>query len=237
MFTTSTWGFVMEQPLVSLIAASTAFVGLHFALSHPLRAPLVSRIGENGFLGLYSLLSLAAFAWMILAFREVGPGGSPLWNGMGEVMWIIATVVMFFASVLLVGSYVRNPAMPGPKAAALAAQAPHGVFHITRHPMMWSFALWAAIHIMLSPTPRQLVLAGSLGFLALVGAHMQDRKKEQLMGEAWKGWEAQTSYWPRLGSFARAGTTAWIGGTLIWLAASYAHIHANGIPAGIFRWM
>ncbi|MEZ5680859.1 MAG: NnrU family protein [Erythrobacter sp.] len=227
----------MQQPLISLIAASTAFVGLHFALSHPLRAPLVTRVGENAFRGLYSLLSLATFAWMILAFRAVGPGGSPLWDGMGEVMWIAASVAMLFASVLLAGSFIRNPALPDPRAAAHAALGPHGVFHITRHPMMWSFALWSAIHILLSPTPRQLVLAGALGFLALVGAHMQDRKKELLMGEAWAGWEAQTSYWPRLGAFMQAGSIAWIGGIVIWLAATYGHIHANGIPAGIWRWI
>ena len=102
--------------------------------------------------------------------------------------------------------------------------------------MMWSFALWALVHIMLSPTPRQLVLAGSLGFLALVGAHMQDRKKEVLMGDAWAGWEAQTSYWPRLSGFAKAGGVAWAGGVAIWLAATYGHIHAIGIPAGVWRW-
>lgn len=38
-----------------LLIAATAFVGTHFLMSHPLRAPLVSRLGEKGFLGLYSL--------------------------------------------------------------------------------------------------------------------------------------------------------------------------------------
>ena len=36
----------MEQVLIS----AAAFVGTHFLLSHPLRAPLVARIGERGFL-------------------------------------------------------------------------------------------------------------------------------------------------------------------------------------------
>ncbi|MCA0910055.1 NnrU family protein [Qipengyuania gaetbuli] len=222
--------------LTNLVAASIAFVGTHFALSHPLRAPLVARLGENGFRGLYSLVSLATFAWMVLAYRDAGPGGAALWNGMGEATWGIASILMLVASVLLAGSFVKNPALPDPRAAAHAAEGVHGVFHVTRHPMMWSFALWALVHIMLSPTPRQLVLAGSLGFLALVGAHMQDRKKEVLMGDAWAGWEAQTSYWPRVSGFAKAGGAAWAGGVAIWLAATYGHIHAIGIPAGVWRW-
>lgn len=225
------------EPLTNLVAASVAFVGTHFALSHPLRMPLVARIGENGFRGLYSLVALATFLWAVMAFRAVGPGEQSLWDGSGEAIWIVATLVMFLASVLLAGSFIGNPAMPAPGAAALAARGPHGVFHVTRHPMMWSFALWAATHILLSPTPRQLVLAGSLGFLALAGAHMQDRKKEVLMGEAWADWEAKTSYWPRFGQLGKAGAVAWIGGVIIWLAATFGHIHANGIPAGIWRWI
>ena len=225
----------MDQALVSLLAASLAFVGMHFALSHPLRGPLVGALGENGFRALYSLVALATFVWAAMAFRAVGPGGVPLWNGSGDALWAIATVIMLLASVLLAGSFQRNPALPDPRAAAHAALAPHGVFHVTRHPMMWSIALWAATHILLSPTPRQIILAGAIGLLALLGAHLQDRKKESQMGDAWTGWEERTSYWPRFGGLARAGAIAWIGGFIIWLAATYAHIHANGIPAGLWR--
>lgn len=225
------------DPLLSLVAASIAFVGSHFALSHPLRAPLVGALGENGFRALYSLVALVTFVWAVVAFRAVGPSGPVLWYAMGDIGWAVATLVMLVASVLLAGSFVGNPALPAPGAASLAARGPHGVFHVTRHPMMWSFALWAATHLLLSPTARQIVMAGAIGLLALVGAHLQDRKKEGLMGEAWAGWEAQTSYWPRFGKLVRAGPVAWIGGVIIWLAATYGHIHANGMPAGIWRWV
>lgn len=227
----------MDQALVSLIAAAIAFVGTHFILSHPLRAPLVARFGANGFIGLYSLVALGTFAWAVFAFRAVGPGGAPLWNGMGDVLWIVATLVMLVASVLLAGSFAGNPALPDPRAASLAAAGPRGVFHVTRHPMMWAMGLWAATHILLSPTPRQIVLAGAVGVLALVGARLQDRKKEALMGAAWAEWEAKTSYWPRFGNLPKAGATAWVGGIVGWALLSYAHIHANGVPAGIWRWV
>lgn len=227
----------MDQTLVSLIAASTAFVGTHFILSHPLRAPLVGRLGDRGFMGLYSLVALGTFGWAVMAFRAVGPGGAQLWDGMGDMPWAIASVVMLIASVLFAGSFAGNPALPDPRAANLAAAGPHGVFHVTRHPMMWSFALWAAVHFILSPTSRQFVLAGAIGVLALVGAHMQDRKKEILMGETWAGWERQTSYWLHFGKLGKAGATPWIGGVIGWLLFTYAHIHANGIPAGLWRWI
>ena len=48
---------------------------------------------------------------------------------------------------------------------------------------------------------------------------------------AWAGWEAQTSYWPRPGNLPRAGRTLWLAAIAAWLIATYAHIHAAGVPA------
>jgi uncharacterized membrane protein len=225
------------DPLSSLIAAALAFVGTHFALSHPLRAGLVRMAGPLGFQAIYSVVALGTFAWIILAFRAIGPGGAALWDGGGSIVWSIASLLTLVAAVLLAGSFAGNPALPDPRAAALADKPVHGVFHVTRHPMMWAFALWALAHALVSPTPRSLVVAAAIGFLGLAGSHMQDRKKRELMGQAWTTWEAKTSFRPRFGGLARAGIVPWIGGIAIWLAASWGHLWGNGIAAGIWRWL
>jgi uncharacterized membrane protein len=229
----------MDHALTNLIAASTAFVGSHFALSHPLRRPIVQVSGAALFQVIYSLVALASFAWMVLAFRAVPPA-APLWNGQGhgagDALWIAASLLTLLAAVLLAGSFFGNPALPDPRAKDLAAQGVRGVFHVTRHPMMWAFALWALSHALVSPTPRSLVLTGAIGFLALVGAHLQDRKKQALMGAAWHGWQARTSYWPRLGGLAKAGALPWLGGLALWLVATWAHAPLNGMTAGLWRW-
>jgi len=225
------------DPLANLIAASVAFVGSHFAMSHPLRAGLVGRLGAVGFQVVYSLVSFATLGWMVVAFRAIGPGGPELWEGAAQLPWALASLLMLPASVLFVGSLMGNPALPAPGAAALADKPVHGVFHVTRHPMMWGFALWAVSHALVSPTPRSLVLTAAVGVLALVGSHLQDRKKEALMGAAWAGWEAKTSYWPKLGGLAKAGLVPWIGGLLLWMVGSWAHISIIGMAAGIWRWL
>lgn len=223
----------MDSSLVSLVAASVAFVGTHFALSHPLRAPLVGMAGEKGFMAIYSLVALATFAWLVLAFRAAPAGDL---GGSGEIGWIVATVLMIPATILLLGSFAGNPALPAPGAEKLAAQEPHGVFRVTRHPMMWSFALWAVAHLVLFWSLRTTVVALAILVLALVGAHMQDRKKERLMGEAWERWEGKTSYWPKWGALARVGAVLWLAGIAVWLALTWAHLPAAGIPAGAWRW-
>ena len=226
----------MEQGLANLVAAAVAFVGTHFALSHPLRAPVVKAIGPIGFQIVYSLVAFATFGWMVLAYRAIGPQIG-LWDGTQAGLWLLSSLLPLVAAVLFVGSLLGNPALPDPRAVSLADKPVHGVFHVTRHPMMWGFALWALAHGLISPTPRSLVLTGTLGFLALVGSHLQDRKKQTLMGAAWAGWQAKTSYWPKLGGLTKAGVVPWAGGVTLWLVATYLHIPGNGMAAGIWRWM
>jgi uncharacterized membrane protein len=127
--------------------------------------------------------------------------------------------------------------LPAPGAADLAGKAPHGVFLVTRHPMMWSFALWGVAHVLISPTPRVIVLAGAIVLLALIGSRLQDRKKRVAMGKTWAGWEAQTSFWPRLARLGRAGGLPWAIGIVLWLTMTWAHLPLAYVPAGIWRWI
>ena len=223
------------NPLTSLIAASIAFVGSHFAMSHPLRSALVERLGRFGFMALYTLVSFLTLGWMVAAFVAAPAGDLP---STGLAGWIVATLLTLPAAILLGGSFAGNPAFPQPGADRLATgKTPRGVFRVTRHPMMWGVALWAVAHIVLWWDWRSVIFAAALLILALVGSHLQDCKKRALMGDAWAKWEARTSYWPRWGALFRVGIVWWLVGLVLWLAFTYAHIHAGGIPAGIWRWV
>ncbi len=222
------------EPLVSLAAAAIALVGTHFALSHTLRAPLVATIGERGFMALYSVVALGCMAWMVFAFRAAPAADL---GGSGTVGWIVATVLTLPALVLFAGSLRGNPALPAPDAAQAAQRTPTGVFAVTRHPMMWGFALWALSHLVLWWDRRTVIVAVAILVLALGGARLQDAKKARQLGTAWRAWEARTRYWPRWGRLAGAGWRLWLLAVAVWLAITWAHIHAAGIPAGIWRWL
>lgn len=224
----------MDQSLVILAAANIAFVGTHFAMSHPLREPMVKALGAGGFQGVYTLVSAATLAWVYFAFVAAPPADLA---GSGEVGWIIATVLTLPAMVLLAGSLIGNPALPTPMAEAQARAAPKGVFLVTRHPMMWGIGLWAISHLVLFWSTRTMITALAIGVLALVGAYMQDRKKEVLMGGAWTEWESKTSYWPRWGKLVGVGPVPLVVGTALFVGFSWVHLWRAGIPAGIWRWL
>ncbi|MEO0418441.1 MAG: NnrU family protein [Pseudomonadota bacterium] len=220
--------------MLELIAANAAFIGTHFAMSHPLRGPLVKALGALGFQIAYSIVSFATLGWVYFAFTAAPPADL---GGSGEIGWIIATILTLPAMVLFAGSMQGNPALGLPGAEDQARAEPKGVFTITRHPMMWGFGLWALSHMILFWSTRTMITAFAMGFLALVGAKMQDRKKRAQMGVAWAEWESRTSYWPRLSSFATAGVVPWVLGLVLFAGLSYLHITISGIPAGIWRWI
>ena len=224
-----------------VVAAAVAFVGTHFLLSHPLRSGVVARIGEKGFLGVYSLVAFATIIWLAMAYRAA-PMTPMLWP-VGDGLWAVVTVVMLVASLLLMGSLIGNPALPDPTGATPMPTEATGVFAITRHPMLWSFTIWGACHILVYPVAANIVVALSMIVLSLVGATMQDRKKEALTPDRWRAWEARTSYWPfaaMLAGRARIGrlrTHTLAGGVVVWLAATWAHLPIAGWPAGVWRWI
>lgn len=213
-----------------------AFVATHIAMVAPaLRDPLVRRFGEKGFQGLYSLLSLLLLGGAVFLWRGMAP--QPLWVAPGWA-WLAGSALMLLASVLFVGSF--TPANKGLAGAPQDDRPASGVLRITRHPMMWAFALWAFVHALLSGSLPTVLLMFSIGFLALVGAAHQDSRKRRRAGPAWQRYAATTSYWP--GGAQISGRQPWrtfwpglvpvVGGLLLWGLATFAHpmLGAPAVP-------
>lgn len=229
--------------LAWLVGATASFVGTHLLLSHPLRPPLVRRLGERGFLGLYSLVAFATLGWMVAAARAM-PAQAPLWIA-PPLAWPVASLAMLLAALLLAGSLVGNPAMVDPSGTPRMPDAPRGVLAMTRHPMMWAILLWALVHAALSGTPSNLVLCAGLGGLALAGALGQDARKARQIGQPWRDWQAATSFVP----FAAllAGTVRWrqalpgaiplAGALALWLVATWLHPRLGAPVVAPWLWI
>jgi uncharacterized membrane protein len=220
---------------VSAAATTALFAGLfvatHLLLSHPLRAPLVRRLGAKGFLAAYSAVSFATFIPMVLARKSAGPE-EWLWSVPGWA-WIAALPVMWLGSILLAGSFVRNPAMETLQSHDAVIGEPSGVFRWTRHPMMWGFALWALVHLAVHPEPSAVTIALAVLVLALAGSAAQDAKKRAQLGERWAEWERRTSFIPFARGAALPGWIALLGGTAIFLGATWLH----PLPVGLWQWL
>ena len=178
----------------NVLYAALLFVFIHVLSSTPLRDRIVKAVGEGAFQGLFSLVSAAALVWLILAY-----GRAPyveLWAPADWTRWV-PIVVMPFASIFFIfGVTTPNPLSVGQEARIEATEPATGFLKVTRHPLFWSFALWAAAHIPPNGDLASLYLFGSILLLSLVGMPLVDRKKEARFGAAWGPFALTTSVVP-----------------------------------------
>jgi uncharacterized membrane protein len=71
-----------------------------------------------------------------------------------------------------------------------------GIFTVTRHPMLWSVALWAGVHLIANGDAASLILFGSLLILALGGMVHIDIKRRARLGANWGPFAMATSLVP-----------------------------------------
>ena len=139
---------------------------------------------------------------------------------------------LFFAA-----GFLRNPTAVGGE--AMAGKQVRGIQRITRHPMLWSFALWALVHVIGNGDVAGLIFFGTFAISAFLGMPSIDRKLAARAPEAAASLRAETSIIP-FGAIM-AGRNRLVLGEIGWLApllaligwAAMLHFHARffGVPA------
>ena len=181
------------NPLTTLALAAAVFLLTHYVASTPLRPALVRRLGENAYLGLYVLVSLAALGWMIWAY--VRAPAARLWDGWEFRAWAILLMPL---SLILVaaGTMTRNPGAVRQEALLGSTPEPYGILRVTRHPIQWGIALWAALHMMVRGDAASLVFFGSFLALAVSGTVLIDARKHRTLGDEWRRFASVSSNIP-----------------------------------------
>ena len=170
-----------------LLAAAVVWTFVHLGVSGTrLRTFIVRAIGEAAFRGVFSLASVTILVWLVWSYRIAGPV---------QVLWVtphwlivLSMLLMLPALVLFVGSVtVPNPTMVQSR-RALATEIPaRGVLRVTRHPMLWSFAIWAFVHLIMVGTLGATIFFGAFLTVALAGMPSLDAK---ISGRGLEGWPA-----------------------------------------------
>jgi uncharacterized membrane protein len=158
-----------------------------------------------------------------------------LWAAPGWLRWILA-VVMLVAFVLFMASHKRNPTAMGNKGLG---EEPRGIQRVTRHPMLWSFAIWAGVHLLGNGDTASLVFFGAFLVTALAGMPSIDAKLARRHGATWRDFAAKTSILP-FGAIAAGrnrlalGEIGWmppVVGLAVWAALLHFHRGIFGVPA------
>ncbi|MCA3278924.1 MAG: NnrU protein [Roseomonas sp.] len=224
----------MKTSFPLLLAAAFWFVTHNGLASGQMRAMLVAGLGANGFRIFYSILSVLALVLLARAWGAADP--VPIWTAPAWLRLILALIMLpaflFFAAGLL-----RNPTGIGGE--GLVGQQIRGIQRITRHPMLWSFALWALVHVIGNGDLASLIFFGTFAISAFIGMPSIDRKLAARDPEAAARLQAATSILPfgailagrnRL-VLAEIGWLAPLLGLLGWLVTLHFHARFFGVSA------
>jgi len=223
--------------MILLILAALLWIGVHIGISGTrLRGVVVGMLGERRFMLAYSVFSFVSIFLLIMAWRRTDT--TVLWTAGPELRWLLAAL-MLPAFILFMASHKRNPTAVGNKGLG---EEPRGIQRVTRHPMLWSFGLWAVIHIIGNGDTASLVFFGAFALTAFAGMPSIDAKLAERHPEAWPGFAAKTSILPFAAIAAGRNQLAMkeIGlmpplvGLLLWAALLHFHRTFFGMPALIF---
>lgn len=161
-----------------LICGVILFAAVHFLPSLGLGAKqkVLSKLGEGGYKGVFSLLLLAALAMIVFGWRSAVPTG--IYSPPPELRHA-AMLVMLFAIYLFV----------------VAARSSR-VKHWLRHPQLTGVALWSAAHLLANGDSRSIILFGGMGLWAIFEMFAINRREGAWVKSASPGWgtEAMTIF-------------------------------------------
>jgi uncharacterized membrane protein len=179
----------------SLASAALTWFLLHALVAGSgLRALLVRRFGDKAYRGGFSFASLASLWWLSHEY-----GRAP-YVALGQAPALLAYVPLVLvpvAFVLLVGAFtVPSPTALGGERFLGNPESARGLLRVTRHPFLWSAALWAIAHLVANVDVGSLLFFGSLALTALRGTVDIDRKRRQSNPEEFAAFVAKTSNLP-----------------------------------------
>ncbi len=171
------------------------FAGTHIGLSSdPVRSGLIGKTGEKGFQGIYSLVALATFAFLVFVYVKTKATG-PYFLEVGKdsvPVQICCNLLMVLALILFVGGFFNRTPMGMPPAESKA----YGITRITRHPMNMAFALFGLSHILTNRFAVDWFFYGGFILFGFFGALHQDGRKVKNAGRELQEFVSNTSIVP-----------------------------------------
>lgn len=132
-----------------LILGLLVFLGAHsiHMIAPGLREAGIDKLGVWGWKGLFAVVSIAGFVFLVMGYGEARVDPTWLWHSPGWMSHLVA-LLMIPAMILLVAAYV-----PGTHMRARMG-----------HPMLLATKIWALAHLLANGDQASMLLFG--GFLA-----------------------------------------------------------------------
>lgn len=174
------------------LLAWVAFLGAHVVpMMLPVRTRLIGVLGKRAYFTGYGIVS--AFLLWVLIRSASWPPQLVLVPQAAWMRWLVNLVMPVVIVLAAYGLAMPNPFGLGRGGAGFDPERP-GIVGLTRHPMMWAFALWAGAHLIANLDLAHLILFGVMLAFAFVG---MDRAEARARADGrLQELGAHTGFWP-----------------------------------------
>ncbi|MDG2333513.1 MAG: NnrU family protein [Myxococcota bacterium] len=189
------------SPTVLIVCLWLAFGASHILLSSVgLRPRLVGVLGEKGFMGVYSLVSLATFVPLVSVYFAHKHEGMLFWApGAGPLLFWLISAGMAVAFILLVaGVLTPSPASMGAGGGESPTEA-RGVHLITRHSVFMALGIFGLLHLLVNGYATDIAFFSGFPIFVVIGAVHQDRRKLHPPNSPYRAFYAATPLFPFTG--------------------------------------
>ena len=226
--------------MIELMFAAFVFVTAHLAVSNSrLRPMLIRRLSTGGYAALYSVIAVLTLVLFVMAYNEASRLRY-LWP-LDPMLYWVPKVLMPAAFIFLAGGIFGATATADSLAGcakddAALARLTGGINRITRHPVQWGIALWAATHLAANGDIASVAFFCGFLTLSLAGSWFADRKKAEALGNDWRAFAASSSYFPFVAIAAGRNRFVWreltlptAVGVALYLALFWGHGWVSGV--------
>ncbi|MBP1807399.1 NnrU family protein [Rubellimicrobium aerolatum] len=159
--------------------AMGAFLLTHFVPTRPsVRSRLLAAFGRRAWFSIYGFISLAVTAWVIVA-----AGQAPyleLWPQVPWTRWVPNLLVPLAVLLAALGLPAPTVTLGGPRQPRASARP--DLSALTRHPLLWSLALWSGAHLAPNGDLAHVILFGLFLALALGAMPLFDARARAALG-------------------------------------------------------
>jgi uncharacterized membrane protein len=160
-----------------------AFFVLHSVPVRPaVKSRIVKLIGARLFTLAYSIVSIAALGWLIVAASR-----APYVELWAPAPWqhVAALVIMFCVCLIVAFAIGRpNPFSFGGSSRTGFEPAHAGIVRLHRHPLLLAFFLWACAHLLPNGDLAHVILFGLFAGFSLLGMKLINRRTRRNLGGA-----------------------------------------------------
>jgi uncharacterized membrane protein len=150
----------------------------------PVRERACAILGENLFLGVYSLTAVVSLSLAIYGFNH--SSRIVLWDLGSAGRWLANVLSPLAVVMVLLGASSGSPTAAGGEKSLAHHRGPTGIHTVTRHPLLWATGLWAVGHLAAGGHLAALLLFGGIALLSFDGMFAIDAKRARSVGAGWR---------------------------------------------------